>query len=286
MTLLSQDPVAPLDARPCRCDPLRVSSLASFRPVDDRFSLKGKVAVITGASSGLGVTFAEGLAGAGAAVVLAARREERLRDLCARLEERGARVLAVRCDVSVEADVAGLAKAALSRFGQVDVLVNNAGMATTIPALGDTVESFRRVIDVNLTGTFACSTAFAPSMIERGGGSIVNVASVMGLVGVGVIPQASYNASKGGVVMLTRELAAQWARLGVRVNALAPGYFPSEMTAGLDNEEGARFIRRRTPLGRAGDPDELVGPLLLLASDASKYMTGHVLVVDGGWTAI
>lgn len=242
--------------------------------------------MVTGASSGLGVHFAEGLAGAGAAVVLAARREERLESLRAELEGRGAEVLAVRCDVADEAQVDDLARRALARFGRVDVLVNNAGVATTIPALGDTVDGFRRVLEVNLVGAFACCRAFAPGMIERGGGSIVNVASILGLVGVGVIPQASYNASKGGVITMTRELAAQWARLGVRVNALAPGYFPSEMTAGLDNDEGARFIRRRTPLGRAGRPDELVGPLLLLASDASTYVTGQVLVVDGGWTAI
>ena len=254
---------------------------------EGRFSLSGQVAVVTGASSGLGVAFAEGLAGAGAKVVLAARRKERLDELQARLASGGAEVLGVACDVAREADVEELARQTLDRFGQVDVLVNNAGVTHVAPALEEPLEQFRSTIDINLTGAFLCARRFGRFMVERKRGSIINVASVIGLVGSGIIPQAAYAASKGGMLSLTRELAAQWARLGVRVNAIAPGWFPSEMTEAMfADEAGQQFIRKRTPLGRAGRLDELIGPLLLLASDASSYMTGQILVVCGGWTMI
>jgi NAD(P)-dependent dehydrogenase (short-subunit alcohol dehydrogenase family) len=142
-------------------------------------------------------------------------------------------------------------------------------------------------MDINLTGTFICAQHCGRVMLKAGQGSIVNIASIMGLVGIGKIPQASYNASKAAVVNLTRELAAQWARRGVRVNALAPGYFPSEMTAPMfEDERSQKFLRQRIPMWRPGNPEELLGPLLLLASDASSYITGHTLVVDGGWTII
>lgn len=255
-------------------------------PVES-FDITGRVAVVTGASSGLGVAFAEGLAGAGARVVVAARRRDRIEQLAERLAAAGAETLAVECDVSQQKDVERLANRTVERFGQADILVNNAGVARVVPALEESLESFRSTIDVNLTGSFLCAQRFGRIMIERGRGSIVNVASMLGFIGVGVIPQASYAASKGALVNLTRELAAQWARLGVRVNALAPGFFPSEMTNSmLDEEAGQRFVRRRTPLGRAGAPHELVGPLLFLASDASSYVTGHVLTVDGGYSIV
>jgi NAD(P)-dependent dehydrogenase (short-subunit alcohol dehydrogenase family) len=251
------------------------------------FDLTGRVAVVTGASSGLGVTFAEGLAGAGAKVVLAARRRERIDALARSLEEAGTEALAVECDVASEASVDALVAATLSRFGQVDVLVNNAGVAKIAPAADESLADFRSVLDVNLVGAFVCAQRFGQAMLARKSGSIINVASILGLVASGLIPQASYVASKGGVVNLTRELAAQWARLGVRVNAVAPGYFPSEMTGDMfGTEDGVRFIRRRTPMGRGGKPEELLGALLLLASDASSYMTGQILAVDGGWTIV
>jgi NAD(P)-dependent dehydrogenase (short-subunit alcohol dehydrogenase family) len=251
------------------------------------FDLTGRVAVITGASSGLGVTFAEGLAAAGAKVVLAARRRERIDALARSLEASGREALAVECDVTNEASVDALVGATVSRFARVDVLVNNAGVAKVAPAAQETIGDFRSVLDVNLVGAFLCAQRFGRVMLEQKHGSIVNVASVLGLVASGLIPQASYVASKGGVVNLTRELAAQWARLGVRVNAIAPGYFPSEMTSDMfATEDGTRFIRRRTPMGRGGQPEELLGALLLLASDASSYMTGQVLAVDGGWTIV
>lgn len=253
----------------------------------DRFDLRGRVAVVTGASSGLGVAFAEGLAGAGAHLVLAARRKDRLDDLIARLAARGAEAIAVRADVAVEAEVDALVAATRERFGRVDVLVNNAGVASVAPAADEPLEAFRATLDVNLTGAFLCAQRFGRVMLAQGGGSIVNVASILGLVASGQIPEAAYCASKGGLVSLTRELAAQWARRGVRVNALCPGYFPSEMTADMfAQDDGKQFIRRRTPMGRGGEPDELVGPLLFLASDASSYVTGQALAVDGGWTIV
>jgi len=255
--------------------------------VSELFGLKGRVAVITGASSGLGVAFAEGLAAAGASLVLAARRRDRIEAIARRLTDEGVPALAVECDVASEASVDALVTATLSRFGRADVLVNNAGVAKVAPAAAETLADFRAVLDVNLVGAFLCAQRFGRVMLEQKRGSIVNIASILGLVGSGMIPEASYTASKGGLVNLTRELAAQWARLGVRVNAIAPGYFPSEMTTDMfSTEDGARFIRRRTPMGRSGEPNELLGALLLLASDAGSYMTGQILAVDGGWTIV
>ncbi len=255
--------------------------------MSELFSLKDRVAVVTGASSGLGVTFARGLAEAGAKVVIAARRKGRLDALVEELEAQGYEALAVSCDVTDADDVDRMVRAALERFGRIDILVNNAGLSVNLPAEEEPVEDFSRVMEINVTGTFICAQRCGRVMLEAGRGSIINIASMLGLVGIGTLAQASYTASKGAVVNMTRELAAQWARRGVRVNALGPGFFPSEMTEGLfDTEEGKNFIKRRTPMRRAGRPDELIGPLLLLASDAGSYITGQTIVVDGGWTSV
>jgi NAD(P)-dependent dehydrogenase (short-subunit alcohol dehydrogenase family) len=251
------------------------------------FRIQGRVAIVTGASSGLGIALATGLAEAGARIALAARRADRLAALADRLAERGAEVVAVPCDVSDEAAVDRLVSVTLERFGSLDILVNNAGMTEIVKAEEEPLETFRKVLAVNLTGAFLCAQRCARPMLEAGRGSIVNVASILGLLGTGQIPQASYAASKGGLINLTRELAAQWARRGVRVNALAPAWFESEMTGDMFRDERSRrWIRNRTPMGRPGEAREMIGPLLFLVSDAASYVTGQVLPVDGGWTIV
>jgi len=249
-----------------------------------QFRLDGKVVLLTGASSGLGKRMAHVLAGAGAQVAVAARRVERLEALAA---EVGDAVVPFACDVSNDDHLARLLAETTERLGPVDVLVNNAGIGNPVAAEDEPTEQFREIVGVNLNAVFVLSQLVGRQMIERGTGVMVNVASVLGLVASGQIPQASYVAAKHGVVGLTKELAVQWARRGVRVNAIAPGWFPSEMTTGLlDTEQGMQWVRKRTPLGRAGHEHELDGAVLYLASDASSYMTGQVLYIDGGWTVV
>jgi NAD(P)-dependent dehydrogenase (short-subunit alcohol dehydrogenase family) len=255
--------------------------------VEELFGLTGRVAVVTGASSGLGVGFARALAQAGAHLVLAARRADRLEAVATELEEAGVEVLPVGCDVTDANQVEALKDACLERFGRVDILVNNAGTTEVVPAENESEEAFLHVLNVNLNGTFHCAQRFGRVMLEAGRGSIINVASIFGMVGSGSIPQASYVASKGAVVNMTRELAAQWARRGVRVNAIAPGFFRSEMTEEMfSDERSMAWVRRKTPAGRPGEVEELAGALIFLASDASSYVTGQTIAVDGGWTAI
>jgi NAD(P)-dependent dehydrogenase (short-subunit alcohol dehydrogenase family) len=248
-----------------------------------RFRLDGRVAIVTGASGGLGARFAKVLDAAGASVVLAARRERELNEHAMHLQ----RGRAVACDITDAAAVDALITETVREFGRVDILVNNAGQTDEMThALEQGQKDFRRILEVNLVAPFLVATRAAKEML-RTGGAILNVASVLGLVAHPDKPQAAYTASKGGVVNLTRELASQWGRYGIRVNALAPGLFRSEMTAAaFADEESMAKIRSRTPLGRPGDPGELDGALLFLVSDASSYVTGQVLVVDGGYTAL
>jgi NAD(P)-dependent dehydrogenase (short-subunit alcohol dehydrogenase family) len=252
------------------------------------FRLDGQLAVVTGASSGMGVTFAKALAAAGARVVVAARREDRLRDVAASIEAEGGRARALRCDVGDAEEVARFAADVERTEGAVDVLVNNAGFTTVVAAEEQSLADWRGHLDVNLTGTFLCCQHFGRGMLARGRGRIVNVASVLGLVASGQIRQAAYAASKGAVVNLTRELAAQWARRGVRVNALAPGWFPTEMTDEMFGDDRSLvWMRSRTPMGRGGELHELVGALLFLASEsASSFVTGQIVAIDGGWTIV
>lgn len=248
------------------------------------FRIDGKVAVVTGASSGLGERFARVLTASGARVVLAARRFDRLEKLAADLD--GA--VAVACDLSRPEDHEIPVRRAVEEYGRIDVVVNNAAMEASTPALDEDVQRFREVVEVNLVAPFVLSQAAARDMVARGaGGSIINIASILGLVGSRSIPQAAYTASKGGLVNLTRELSSQWAAKGIRVNAIAPGFFPSQLTTGLlGDDKGRKWIARNTPMRRAGAAHELDGALLFLASDASTYVTGTTLSVDGGWVSV
>jgi NAD(P)-dependent dehydrogenase (short-subunit alcohol dehydrogenase family) len=249
--------------------------------VMDMFRLDGKVAIVTGASSGLGVAFARGLAEAGADVVLGARRVDRLQETAGLVTATGRRALPVATDVADPASCTALVEAAMAELGRVDVLVNNAGVGTAVPATRETPEQFRQVIDVNLNGCYwmaqACGRVMQP------GSSIVNISSVLGLTTAG-LPQAAYAASKAGLIGLTRDLAQQWTgRKGIRVNALAPGFFASEMTDQYPDGY-LESQQTRIPMGRKGEPAELAATVVYLASDAAGYVTGQTLPVDGGMT--
>ena len=245
------------------------------------FDLSGRVVIVTGASSGLGHQFAIALHGAGAKVVAIARRKERLDALaaaCPGLETRAV-------DVTDEEGCRRLVEDTLAAHGRIDGLVNNAGIGTPTPAVSQPTDQFRHTLEVNVTAVFNLSRLVAPGMIERGRGSIVNIASIFGLASAYPVPTAAYSASKAAVVNLTRDLAGQWARHNVRVNAIAPGFFPSEMSDELfTNERAHQRVIQGTPMRRTGRTGELDGALVYLLSDASSFVTGHTLVVDGGWS--
>ena len=251
-------------------------------PILDLFRLDDRVAIVTGASSGLGVAFAQGLAEAGADVVLGARRVDRLRETAQLVEATGRQALAVETDVASPESCQALVDAAMERFGRVDVLVNNAGVASAVPATRETPEQFRQVIDVNLNGCYwmaqACGRVMQP------GSAIVNVSSVLGITTAG-LPQAAYAASKAALIGLTRDLAQQWTgRKGIRVTALAPGFFSSEMTEQYPDGYLDALMATRVPAGRKGEAQELAAALIFLASPAGGYVTGVTLPVDGGVT--
>ena len=247
----------------------------------DKFRLDGHVAIVTGASSGLGVAFTRALAEAGADIVLAARRVDKLGDTAALVRATGRRALPVATDIADPDQCAALVDAAMTEFGRVDVLVNNAGVASAYPATRETPDQFRSVIDINLGGSYW--TAQACGKVMQPGSSIVNISSVLGLTTAG-LPQAAYSASKAAIIGLTRDLAQQWgSREGIRVNALAPGFFASEMTDQY-HDGYLDSLASRMVLGRTGDAADLAATLVWLASDAAGYVTGQTLAVDGGMT--
>jgi NAD(P)-dependent dehydrogenase (short-subunit alcohol dehydrogenase family) len=243
------------------------------------FSLRDKIVVLTGASSGLGERFARVIDALGATSVLAARRKDRLDALVEELN--GAE--AVACDVGQDGENEALIQGVLDRHGRVDVVIANAGIANAVPAVKEQVADYRRVMEIDLIAPFALAKAAQPAMRAQKSGSIVMVASVAGFRSMSLLPQAGYVAAKTGLIGLTRELALQWARHGIRVNALCPGMFPSEMTSGVHEHDDIKsMFESAMPLGRLGRNDELDGALAFLASDASSYMTGQTLVIDGG----
>jgi NAD(P)-dependent dehydrogenase (short-subunit alcohol dehydrogenase family) len=248
--------------------------------VMDSFRLDGKVAVVTGASSGLGVAFASALAEAGADVALGARRADRMAEVVKAVEGLGRRAIAVPTDVTSPEDATRLVSETVEQLGRVDILVNNAGVGTAVPATREAPEDFRAVVDVNLMGSYWMAQACARKMTP--GSSIINIGSVLGQTSGG-LPQAAYASSKAAIIGLTRELANQWTgRKGIRVNALAPGFFPSEMTDQFPPGYMATVLEQRVPIGRIGQPRECAAVLVFLASDAASYISGVVLPVDGG----
>ena len=248
----------------------------------DRFSvaLDGRTALVTGASGGLGAHFARVLARSGARVAVAARRAEACGDVVEAIRAEGGEAMAARLDVADAASVASAIAEVVARYGRLDVLVNNAGVAATVPALDLAEADWDGVLDTNLKGAFLCAQAAARVMRDGGGGAIVNVASILASRVAGQV--AAYATSKAGLVQLTKALALEWARYGIRVNALCPGYVETDINRGFFESSIGQAMVKRIPQRRIGRPDDLDGPLLLLASDASAYMTGAVLAVDGG----
>jgi gluconate 5-dehydrogenase len=248
--------------------------------------LTARVAIVTGGSMGLGRQMAEGLAEMGAHVILCSRHKERCEQVAMELQKLGARAVALSCDVTDPKDIQALVETALSEFGRIDILVNNAGVSWGAPPENMRLEDWNKVLETNLTGTFLCAQAVGKVMIRQGKGKIINVASVAGLAGApGKIVEATgYHASKGAVIALTKDLACKWAPHNLQVNAIAPGWFPTHMS-GWVIQHRKELLLSWIPQGRFGGEDDLKGAAVFLASDASAYITGHVLVVDGGHSA-
>lgn len=247
------------------------------------FDLTGKTAIITGGGRGLGSQIAEGFAEAGANIVLCSRKLEACEEVAAELEAKDARTLAIKCDVTNAEDINTVVEETMNKFGSIDILVNNSGASWGAPALEMPIEAWKKVIDVNLTGTFLMSQAVGKVMAEQKSGRIINISSVAGLGGThsDMMDTVGYNASKGALITMTKDLAVKWGKYNINVNAIAPGFFPTKMSKILI-ERGKDALIYMTPLGRLGNEDDLKGVAVFLASEASRYVTGDVVVVDGG----
>ena len=248
------------------------------------FDLSGKTAVILGGTSGIGKAMALGLADAGATVVASSRRADLVRSISSELESRGRRTIAVTSDVTDRASLVALRETVLSTFGEVDILINCAGRTKRTPTMALSEQEWCGILDTNLTGTFRACQVFAEPMLKRKQGRIINIASLSTFVGLFEV--AAYGASKAAVGSLTRSLAVEWSRHGVLVNAIAPGVFRTDINADLlDNTDRGREFLLRTPMGRFGETDELVGAAVYLASDAASFVTGQIFAIDGGFLA-
>ena len=255
--------------------------------LNDLFTLEGRVAIVTGGSRGLGQEMAEGLAEAGASLMLCARRDEWLTPAVAAMRARGFTVDGMLCDVAKPSDVQAVVERTIAIYGKMDILVNNAGVTWAAEPEDLPLDKWQKVVDVNLTGAFLFSQAAGRDMLTRQWGRIINTASIAGMHGSVHGPHyAAYAATKAGLIGLTRELAVSWARRGIRVNAIAPGVFPTSLNRPIieGTERGAAFLRN-TPMERFGSPEELAGAAIYLASPAARYVTGEILVVDGGFLA-
>ncbi len=252
------------------------------------FNLANRVAVVTGASSGIGAQMAKAFARQGAKVALLARRAEKLKGVEDEIRAAGGEALSVQCDVTKLADVQKAVAAVMGKFGKVDILLNSAGSSKSGKSAELSDEDWQQIIDLNLTATFRCCREFGKEMLKNGYGRIINIASIHGLTAVyGLTPNASYVATKGAVVNLTRALGAEWAKTGVTVNAIGPGYFPSELTGpALASDYFQNHIKTYCPAGRLGKDGELDSAAVFLAAEESSYVTGITIYVDGGWTAI
>ncbi len=250
------------------------------------FDLTGRVAIITGGSIGLGRQMAEGLAEMGANLALCARKKERCQQAAEEFQQLGVRTLALACDVTNPKNIQDLVETTLTEFGRIDILVNNAGISWGAPAEEMRLSDWNKVLETNLTGTFLCAQAVGKIMIRQGRGKIINMASVAGLGGApaDIVQATGYHASKGAVIALTKDLACKWAPHNVQVNAIAPGWFPTHMSNWVI-EHKKELVLKGIPQGRFGGENDLKGAAVFLASDASAYITGHVLVVDGGQSA-
>ncbi|MDR2053231.1 MAG: SDR family oxidoreductase [Treponema sp.] len=255
--------------------------------MNNLFDLSGKAAMVTGASSGLGVQFAQVLARQGADVAILARRVERIEELKGEIEKLGVRCLALKCDVTQADQLKDAIGKIKDFYGRIDILVNNAGVAGSSPAESQTDEQWRSIIDLNLNAVYFCAREVGKIMIGQKYGKIINIGSIHSSVAMPGSTLSGYCASKGGVLMLTKALANEWAKYNITVNAIGPAYFASEMTQHVFEKEGfLKTVQTYCPMGRPGRPGELDGALIYFASDASSYTTGQLLSVDGGWTAI